>query len=334
MMILKGLPFTILLLMTSAIPAQEFAGFSYTAINQGIGEFENAILPDFEWAVEGTLSNPVQILDSEVFDDGSEFENIFGQADNAQNLRIKVIENGPGTNGQPITSSAILTINFDQHTPDNGWGFCLVDIDVENVLISAIDQEDNVVASEVIDNWLIELFDANITENGINLPKWDPVNSALLGSDTPPSYTVYNNLVIGGMPSCEAPAAFFMPDQSLKTLIINFENLQELYSTSYHFYIASLNLTADFEQEIHSVDIYPNPTAGTFQICGLDMDGENIIIALYDQHGSKVFQNNMPAISEPITLNVSDLPSGMYYCKVLNNVHVAIQKLIIQKVCP
>ena len=99
------------------------------------------------------------------------------------------------------------------------------------------------VTVEDIDDWLIELFDADLTTNGTNIPKWDPAHAALLGADTPESYVVYNNLVIGGLNDSEAAAAFFMPDLPLKSLTIDYENLQEVYFTSYHFYIASLFAT-------------------------------------------------------------------------------------------
>jgi hypothetical protein len=221
--------------------AQEFADFQITTTNQGTGTFLHSALSNFTWEAEGTINGAVQILNDEVFDDGNKFEDIFGQANNAENLRIQLYPNGPGTDGTTILSKDRLTINFDKITPANGWGFCVVDIDVENCLISAIDEFDNEVGVEKINDWLIELFDSDTIEDGLNIPKWDSAHAAILGFNTSEDYVVYNNLVaIGGLNDSEAPAAFFMPDIPLKTLIIDHENLQSQAFVSFHFYIASL----------------------------------------------------------------------------------------------
>ncbi len=210
--------------------SQEYATFNLSGVHQGTGTFFFASLPNFNWFVEGSLTGEVQILDDEYFEDGSLFENEFGQADSEESMRIKIIPNGSGTSGQPLTSKATLTLNFDEIAPAETWGFCLVDIDVENALISAIDENDDPVPNSTIDNWLVELFDANLIEGSTDIPKWDAANSAILGSDTPDDYTVYNNLVIGGMPASEAPAAYFMPNIPIKTLSA------QKYFHSYRYY--------------------------------------------------------------------------------------------------
>lgn len=312
--------------------AQEYATFTLTGEHQGTGSFTNAALSDFTWLATGTLSQEVQILDDEVFDDGNEFENIFGQADNEENLRTQIYPNGSGTAGEPILSKAKLTIDFDQITPAEGWGFCVVDIDVENCLISAIDEYDNEVPVEDINDWLIELFDADLIEDGVNIPKWDASHAALLGSDTPEDYLVYNNLVIGGMPSSEAPAAFFMPDIPLKSLIIDLENLQEGAYVSFHFYIASLFPTAIVEMEETTMAIYPNP-ASTFVHIKLAYSSvkqhasKNII--LYNVLGKIVSQTELA--DDKLTLDVSHLAAGVYYVKAIVEGQSITKKLIIQK---
>jgi len=191
------LTFTFFLSFSSI--AQEFASFVLSGTNTGTGAFSNAVLSGFTWKTTGALNGSVQIKDNEIFDDGNDFETVFGQANNAENLRIQIYPNGSGTTGKTILSKAKLTLNFDQITPPEGWGFCLVDIDVENCLISAIDENDKDVSVELIDSWLIQLFDANLAEDSINLPKWDSAHAALLGSDTPDDYVVYDSLVIGGL---------------------------------------------------------------------------------------------------------------------------------------
>ena len=312
--------------------AQEYATFTLTGEHQGTGSFTNAALSDFTWHVNGTLAQEVQILDDEVFDDGNEFENIFGQADNAENLRMQIYPNGEGTAGEPILSKAKLTINFDEITPADAWGFCVVDIDVENCLISAIDEYDNEVPVEDIDDWLIELFDTDLIEDGVNIPKWDASHAAILGSDTPEDYIVYNNLVIGGMPASEAAAAFFMPDIPLKSLIIDLENLQEGAYVSFHFYIASLFPTAIPENKETTIAVYPNP-ASTFVNIKLayssvtQHSSKNLI--LYNLLGKVISQTELA--NNKITLDISHLTGGVYYVKAIVDGQSVTKKLIIQK---
>ena len=323
--------------------AQEFANFELTGTHQGTGTFTNAALPDFSWQATGALAQEVQILDDEVFDDGNEFENTFGQADYAENLRIQVYPNGEGTAGKPVISKASLTLTFDETTPAGNWGFCVVDIDVENCLISAIDEDDNEVSVDEIDSWLIELFDANVIDYGVNIPKWDASHAALLGSDTPDDYVVYDSLVIGGLYDSEAAAAFFIPDIPLKSLTIVYENLQEIYFTSFHFYIASSLATDVAESEEVNVVVYPNPAVDRFGVRGLRFPARTAnavqsgggvggaTIALYDLNGRKLLEKHIPKGAETAEIDVSGLKNGLYFCRISTKEYSVTKKLIIQK---
>ena len=308
--------------------AQEYATFQITGTHQGNGSFNNAALSGFTWAASGSLVGEVQILDDEVFDDGNAFENTFGQAGNAQNLRIQVALNGSGTVGQPLTSRATLTLIFDQITPPDAWGFCVVDIDVENCLFSAIDENGIQVPMEVIDGWLVELFDANLGEDGTNLPKWDATHAALLGSDTPGDYVVYNNLVIGDMPSSEAPAAYFMPDIPLKSLTIVFENLQDIYNTSYHFYIASLQATAVNELNKVAIDIFPVPASEIIRVRMPNGSLENSVVTILNAAGEEMMSRQISETVSETQFDVSNLPAGVYFLRFISD-----HQLFTRKIC-
>ena len=327
----KSLLFLTLAFALFTTSAQEFADFTLTGTHQGTGTFTNAALPNFTWIAAGTINNEVQILNNEVFDDGNEFENMFGQADQAENLRTQIYPNGSGTAGQPIFSKAKLTIDFDQITPAEGWGFCVVDIDVENCLISAVDENDNDVAIEDINDWLIELFDNNLTEDGLNTPKWDASHAALLGFNTPEDYMVYNNLILGGMDESEAAGAFFMPNIPLKSLIIDFENLQEGAYVSYHFYIASLRASGIHEDSDIHMNIYPNPADGEFRVQSLEFRLSRAALQLFGLDGKKLLEKTIPKGSEEITVDVRSLKSGVYFCRLTIGNKSVTKKLIIQK---
>jgi hypothetical protein len=312
------------------LTAQEYADFEITGTNQGTGSFTNAVLPNFTWTATGTINGAVQLLDDEIFDDGNAFENTFGQADNAENLRTQIYPNGPGSIGNPILSKSKLTINFDQTAPAEGWGFCVVDIDVENCLISAIDENDNEVDVEDIDNWLIELFDTDVITNGINIPKWDPTHAALLGYNTPEDYLVYNNLVIGGLDESEAAAAFFMPNIPLKSLIIDYENLQDGSFVSFHFYIASMGPTGINDQVDVDLYVYPNPAQDYINIKCSQLANNSAMFTIFDLTGKELIEKQIPAGKYATQIDVRHLGSGIYYVQLIMEDKTITKKLIIK----
>ncbi len=316
------------LLLVCSLQAQEYANFEITNSNAGTGTFTNAALPDFTWSVFGSLTEAVGIEDSETFDDGSQFEADYGQADSEENLRTRIIPNGAGTAGNTITSGAITTITFSEATPANLWGFCVTDIDVENLVIAATDAGDNPVSNSVINNWLVELFDADQGDLTNDIPKWDIEYAALLGSDTPDGYT-FDTLVIGGMPSCEAPAAYFKPTIPIKTLVLTFMNLQEEYSTSYHLFIASLEATSIKENEEASFSIYPNPCEGALHLRYSIPVTRYSIFEVIDMNG-KVAKSMQLHEEGNQTVDVSDLPAGMYFIKIQSEKAYEVQKLLIK----
>ncbi|MCF6171647.1 MAG: T9SS type A sorting domain-containing protein [Bacteroidales bacterium] len=311
--------------------AQEYPTFQFSGTNDGTGTFASAILPNFTWVATGAINGSVQIRDDEDFDDGNEFENWFGQADFAENIRIQVIPNGSGTAGQPVTSIAVLTITFDQLAPAQDWGFCVIDIDVENALISAIDENDNEVSNEDINNWLVELFDADLSQDGFNLPKWDAANSAMLGANTPADYQVYNNLVIGGMPDSEAASAFFMPNQRLKSFTVTYQNLQEGSKTSFHLYIGSLSSTGVSEEFEKNLVVFPNPASTVVNLQSAACSLQSATIEIFNLNGKKVIEKQIPAGSEKVEVDVSSLQIGVYFFRVSTEEHSVTKKLIIQK---
>jgi hypothetical protein len=322
---------TIFLSLFTFLKAQEYAQFSVTGTNKGTGKFTNTCAPDFTWEATGTI-NSINILNDEKFVDGNEFEKRFGQADNADNLRIQGNPNGAGTAGTPIRSKVRLTLDFDKSTTDEEWGFCVVDIDVENCLISAIDKSGKEVDKAVINSWLVELFDADPVADGLNIPKWDSLNAALLGSDTDEDYVVYDSIVTNGIPASEAAAAFFMPNIQLKSLTIELQNLQPSSYTSFHFYIASnCNPTATheilFEDELK---IFPNPSRGKFQVQSPMLNLGSATIEILDLNGRKIFEKHIPAGPDKIEIDTEDLKKGMYLCRVIVAKGSVTKKLIIQ----
>jgi hypothetical protein len=322
---------TIFLGLITFLKAQEFAKFSITDTNKGTGNFTIGCIPNFTWEATGTV-NSVNILNNEEFDDGNEFEKRFGQANNSDNIRIQGNPNGAGTSGTPIRSKFNLTLNFDKPTTTIEWGFCVVDIDVENCLISAIDKSGKEVDKAVINTWLVELFDTDTVADGLNIPKWDASNAALLGSDTDEEYLVYDSIVTNGIPASEAAAAFFMPNIPLKSLIIELQNLQPGSYTSFHFYIAAnCNPTATqeilFEEEFR---IFPNPSRGSFTIQSSMLKQGSGKIEILDLNGRKVFEKYILTGPDNTEIDAESLKKGVYLCRLIMEKGSVTKKLIIQ----
>ncbi len=308
--------FIVTIFLCAPMQAQEYADFAITTTNEGTGTFNSAMLPNFTWVATGSINGSAEIRADELFHDGNALENTFGQADAEESLSIQIIANGEGTIGSPIVSKSRLTISFNQTTPAEGWGFCVRDIDVENCLISAIDANDNAVSVEKIDDWLIELFDADTIVADIKIPKWDPTYAALLGSGTPDDYTVYNNIVIGGLPADEAACALFMPDLPLKKLFIDFENLQDINRVSYRFYIASLAPNSIKDNNENLLKIYPNPATSALNMRFAGSYGHGAAVELFTLSGINVLKSTIPAGLDTFKLELGSLPSGVYFLRV------------------
>ena len=228
----------LLFLQYSNLYAQtpEYADWTL-GVNSGTGSFTCSDGPDFNFAI--TNFNTVAIDNSETFDDAQQsFETTYGQADNAENINIRAnthsLSSGVAT---PLVNYAVMTIDFNKSTPTQGWAFCVLDIEVDQIQITALDANNNPVSNASITSWLKELFDANPGNNGITPPFWDPVNSAVVGSID--NDGIYNTITQVGGIDTEAAGAWFEPNISINQLTLTFSGILSRNRPSYHFYLAS-----------------------------------------------------------------------------------------------
>lgn len=122
-----------------------------------------------------------------------------------------------------------------------------------------------------------------------------------------------------------------MPDVPLRSLTIVYKNLQEVYFTSFHFYIASSLATAVAESEEVNFLIYPNPAVDKFNVHGLKFKVGGSTIELYDLNGSKLLEKQIPVRTEAVEMDVSGLQSGLYFCRISTKEYSVTKKLMIQK---
>ncbi|MFK7936340.1 MAG: hypothetical protein AB8G22_22690, partial [Saprospiraceae bacterium] len=182
----------------------EYVDWTWNGSSSGTGTFPCDVAPNFTYTVTGYRS--VTLDNSEDFDNsGQAFENIYGEANNKENLNIRV--NGNTGRGVPIANRAVLNIVFDDPTANIDWAFSLIDLDDDQIQISALDEFNNPVSNSVISSWLRALFDADNSTGGTELPFWDAANSALVG--TLDDDCVFNTTSLGSNVSgIEAPGAW------------------------------------------------------------------------------------------------------------------------------
>lgn len=206
----------------------------------GRGTFEPSanrasVLPDFTWEVTGKPQS-VTIGTDEPFSGGNSMKGFYGQADDATNLNIRVQSNSTPAK-KPIPHSAVLTLRFDGSTPASGWAFSVIDIDVDQVRLSATNRNGNQVSATEINSWFVQKFDANPSQDGVNIPSWDAKGSAVVGSSS--SSTTVRETVEGNLDDTEAASAWFQPRTSLNTLTFDYESLQEYATPSFHVLVAA-----------------------------------------------------------------------------------------------
>lgn len=217
-------------------PSPEFANMGWVPMfNIGGGLFNCPEGPDFTFSLTGHTS--ISIDSVAVFDDNTQsFESSYAQADNAKNITISA-NSCSGNTGDPITQFTEMEINFNQPTPIGGWAFAITDVDVSQIQIEAIDELGFQVPKEIINLWLQEVFDADPTNGGNNLPYWDETVGAIVGSADNDGFFNTNN--IGLAVENETASAWFEANVSLTKLILTFSPISTNNDPSYHFYIVS-----------------------------------------------------------------------------------------------
>lgn len=197
------------------------------------------MLPDFTWSVSG---NPlsIKIGTDEPFSGGNSMKGIYGAPDDANNLNVRIAANNVSA-GQSIPHSANVRMIFNAATPASGWGFAVIDIDVDQVRIAAKDEQGVVVPAATIARWFVQRFDANPSQDGVNVPSWDPAAAAVVGSES--RSKTYRTTVEGGLVDTEAGSAWFQPNVSLTELSFDYQSLQSEATPSFHILVAGCSTT-------------------------------------------------------------------------------------------
>ena len=79
------------------------------------------------------------------------------------------------------------------------------------------------------------------------------------------------------------------------------------------------------EETLSNINIYPNPSTGTFAIDGVELGDNGLIVSIYDMSGKMVIE-----ISNGLTFDLSSLDDGIYFANLnFNNDKVVVKKLTL-----
>jgi len=217
-----------------------YVEWSKTGTFTGRGEFspltgQAAVLPNFDWEITGEPRS-VRIETDEPFSGGNSMKGFYGQADDANNLNVR-IEANDTAKGKPIPHNVIVKLTFDAGTPASGWAFAVTDIDVDQVRMRAKDTAGNSISEKTIATWFQQLFDGAPSVDGVNIPKWDAADAAVVGSES--RSTRWRTTVEGGLPDTENASAWFQPNRSLSELTFEYQSLQDDATPSFHIILAA-----------------------------------------------------------------------------------------------
>jgi hypothetical protein len=186
------------------------------------------------------MPQSISVATNEPFSGGNSMKGFYGDGESATNLNVRIQQNNAAP-GAAIPHSALLTIRFNANTPASGWGFSVVDLDVDQVRFRAKDSSGAEVPAATIVRWFVQRFDANPSTDGVNVPAWDKDGAAVIGSES--SSVTWRSTVEGGLDDTEAGAAWFQPNVSLSELSFEYQSLQESATPSYHVLIAACATT-------------------------------------------------------------------------------------------
>jgi len=83
----------------------------------------------------------------------------------------------------------------------------------------------------------------------------------------------------------------------------------------------------DFGQEY---TIYPNPASDKISLQSAVSSQQSVMVEIYDLNGRKLLNKQIPAGSEEVTVDMSGLESGIYFCRLIMENKSVTKKLIIK----
>lgn len=95
--------------------------------------------------------------------------------------------------------------------------------------------------------------------------------------------------------------------------------------------ISGLNPSAVMDQDLSfNLSIYPNPAKDVIKIQCQELHKQAGTLEIYTLDGKSVLKKKMDRGNEIIEINIHDVPTGLYFCKIIIENKSSIKKLIIE----
>jgi hypothetical protein len=93
------------------------------------------------------------------------------------------------------------------------------------------------------------------------------------------------------------------------------------------------NISSKSEDIIENIEVFPNPSEGSFTLKLKNLSGEKVRVSLNDIIGNHLFssEDNINESELNIKFNIDNIKSGTYYITVLSNDNIYKKKLLIIK---
>ena len=85
----------------------------------------------------------------------------------------------------------------------------------------------------------------------------------------------------------------------------------------------------DSKKETLTYEVYPNPSSGLFTISAKQQSDEAEKVEVYNSFGTKVFGGQLE--NEPLDVDVSDLPSGVYFIHISNGSETSVERVSLAR---
>ncbi len=207
----------------------------------GSGSFTNPVaIPNFTWAVtsaNGLINSVANVQSVDEMRDANLWEAKYPPVTTSTPC-LKARQNDHGANnGDPIGLPMISTITFATPTDRANWGFLILDIDVDQVDISATKPDGSSFTIAEINTWFKGLGDADIAA-GNNSPCFSMATNTLVGSLYAPTPCA-KVLTLSNATDTEGAYAYFEPNAPVKSISFSYYNLQYLAQPSYRIFLSA-----------------------------------------------------------------------------------------------